>query len=126
MGIWYLPFGHVLLNRMQVLEVFRLVFKIPLEPTITLILQLTFGYHQVVNNRPILDSLETVWDRAVSLHFSCAVSDVESSWARRFHRDNIPIHGGHSQFTCLSPQPCGSGSSLSTSNLCPLPYCSTL
>ena len=117
MGIWYRPFGHVLLNRMQVLEVFCLV---------TLILHLTFGYHQVENNRPILDSLETVWDRAVSLHLSCAVSDVESSRARHFHRDNIPIHGGHSQFTCLSPQPCGSGSSLSTSNLCPLPYCSTL
>lgn len=44
-----------------------------LQPTNTPILHLTFGYHQLGINRPILDSLETVWDRAVSLHSSCAV-----------------------------------------------------
>lgn len=81
------------------LEVFCLDWEIMLELTNTLILHLTFGYHQAGINRPILDSLETVWDRAVSLH-SYAVSEAESSRARRFHWDNVPIPGGHTQ-TCL-------------------------
>ena len=82
------------------LEVFCLDWEIMLEPTNTLILHLTFGYHQAGINRPILDSLETVWDRAVSLHSYYAVSEAESSRARRFHWDNVPIPGGHTQ-TCL-------------------------
>lgn len=81
------------------LEVFCLEREIMFEPTNTLILHLTFGYHQAGIKRPILDSLETVWDRAVSLH-SYAVSEAESSGARRFHWDNVPIPGGHTQ-TCL-------------------------
>lgn len=79
--------------------------------TNTLILNLTFGYCQAGNNRPILDSLETARYKTVSLRSSCAVSETESSWARRFHRDNIPFPGGHSQFTQPHPQPCWSGRS---------------
>lgn len=93
------------------LEVFCLDFEIPLEPTNTPILNLTFGYCQAGNNRPILDSLETARYKTVSLRSSCAVSETESSWARRFHRDNIPFPGGHSQFTQPHPQPCWSGRS---------------
>ncbi len=70
----------------------------------TLILHLTFGYHQAGINWPILDSLETVWDRVVSLHSSYAVSEAESSKARRFHWDNVPIPGGHTQ-SCLYTAP---------------------
>lgn len=75
-------------------------WEITFEPTNTLILHLTFGYHQAGINRPILDSLETVCDRAVSLHPSYAVSEADSSRARRFHWDNVPIPGGHIQ-SCL-------------------------
>lgn len=92
-------------------------FERPLEPTNALILHLTFGYHQAGYNRPILDSLETVWDRAVSPHSSCAVSEAESSRARRFHRDNTPNPGGHSTFTWPCPQPRGAGTSLPNSKL---------
>lgn len=49
------------------LEVFCLDQETTLQPTNTIILPLTFGYHQPGINRPILDSLETVWDTAVSL-----------------------------------------------------------
>lgn len=90
--------------RMQVGKFFCL--EIPLDPTLTLILSLTFGCCQAGNNRPILDSLETAWYKTVSLRSSCAVSQTESSWARLFHKDNIPFPGGHSQFTWLHPQPC--------------------
>ena len=82
------------------LEVFCSDWEITLEPTNTLILHLTFGYHQAGIKSPILDSLETVWDRVVSLHSSYVESGAESSRARRFHWDNVPIPGGHTQ-SCL-------------------------
>lgn len=97
-----------------------------LQLTNTLILELTFGYHQAGFNRPVLDSLETVWDSAVSLH-SYAASEVESSKARRFLSDNVPISGGHTVLF-ISPclRPCGSGSGLLASSICPLPCSFTL
>ncbi len=94
-----MPSVHVPQPRIQVWRVFCLDWEITLELTNTLILHLTFGYHQVEINRPILDSLETVWDGAVSLH-SSYVSKAESSRARSFHWDDVPIIGGHTQ-PCL-------------------------
>lgn len=116
--------GHVLLPRMQSCTFSDLTGKL-LYLTNTLILELTFGYHQAGFNRPVLDSLETVWDRAVSLLSSSRRSspprlDVST-------RTMYQISGGHTVLF-ISPclRPCGSGSGLLASSICPLPCSLTL
>lgn len=48
----------------------------------SLICQMTFGSHQGQINRPVLEGLETVWDRAVSRH--SALCCVEVIWSQTF------------------------------------------
>lgn len=61
----------------------------------TRVLHLTFGYHPPGINGAILVCLETLWDRLKSLQSFRAALEDESSAARLFNWDNVPISGGH-------------------------------
>jgi len=101
----------------RVLQVWN--WETTLQPPHTLILHLTFGYHQLGISRPILDSLETVWDRAVS--------PPPPVLRRRLSHPAFPLgqctnpRWPHSVlFIRPRPRPCGSGSGSLASYLCPL------